>query len=267
MEAQAGPGREGDRPLEKLWSHPRQRMLVYHAKGLDADTFKICKEYLRPRKHFLQKLYPPKNLPQKKRLKHMKRSLVVLGDRINTFLQLYCRAWEIKHWKKMFWRFISLFSELGAKQLHHLYKYSKSNQAARMLVGFQVQPAPLAVLCPEEGSPEGGCLTDPAGGLGGSCPRSLPKLCDAWGLHSNLRGMQERLSKMQDSGWEASGPREPGCQLWVPTGSLRKLAQKSKFKRIKKSQEAQRPAYSSTWLGQRLAYLDVLSTWATCQPP
>lgn len=59
-----------------------------------------CKEYLRPLKKFLRKLHLPKDLPQKKKLKYMKQSLVVLGDHINTFLQHYCRAWEIKHWKK-----------------------------------------------------------------------------------------------------------------------------------------------------------------------
>ena len=59
-----------------------------------------CKEYLRPLKKFLRKLHLPKDLPQKKKLKYMKESLVVLGDHINTFLQHYCRAWEIKHWKK-----------------------------------------------------------------------------------------------------------------------------------------------------------------------
>lgn len=59
-----------------------------------------CKEYLRPLKKFLRKLHLPRDLPQKKRLKYMKQSLVVLGDHINTFLQHYCRAWEIKHWRK-----------------------------------------------------------------------------------------------------------------------------------------------------------------------
>lgn len=59
-----------------------------------------CKEYLRPLKKFLRKLHLPRDLPQKKKLKYMKQSLVVLGDHINTFLQHYCRAWEITHWRK-----------------------------------------------------------------------------------------------------------------------------------------------------------------------
>lgn len=45
-------------------------------------------------------MYLPQDLPQKKKLKYMKQSLVVLGDHINTFLKHYCRAWEMKHWKK-----------------------------------------------------------------------------------------------------------------------------------------------------------------------
>ncbi|XP_063106969.1 CHD1 helical C-terminal domain containing protein 1 isoform X2 [Cavia porcellus] len=197
---------------------PTRGSLICHAEGLDTDTFKICKEYLRPLKKFLRKLHLPKDLPQKKRLKHMKHSLVVLGDHINTFLQHCCRTWEIKHWKKMLWRFISLFSELEAKQLRQLYKYSKSNQA----VFREEDPQKSTLLAQQEDS--------------------LPKLCNAWGLNGNLRGMQERLSKMQASGWEVSLPREPGCQ----SGSLRKLPQKLKFKRIKEVQEAQRPAPRSS---------------------
>lgn len=38
---------------------------------------------------------------------------------------------------------------------------------------------------------------------------SLPKLCSAWGLHSNISGMKERLSKMQAPGPEASLLGEP----------------------------------------------------------
>ncbi|KAB0357108.1 hypothetical protein FD754_001264, partial [Muntiacus muntjak] len=163
---------------------PAKDSLVRHAKGLDQDTFKICKEYLRPLKKFLRKLHLPKDLPQKKKLKYMKESLVVLGDHINTFLQHYCRAWEIKHWKKMLWRFVSLFSELEAKQLRKLYKYTKNNQTAKFLVAF----------CPLD-APESSLLADQED--------SLPKLCTAWGLHSDLSGMKERLSKLQAPGHPA----------------------------------------------------------------
>ncbi|XP_030866833.1 CHD1 helical C-terminal domain containing protein 1 isoform X1 [Gorilla gorilla gorilla] len=144
MEASDGQGGEGDKPLEKVTNvscletsssaSPARDSLMCHAKGLDQDTFKTCKEYLRPLKKFLRKLHLPRDLPQKKKLKHMKQSLVVLGDHINTFLQHYCQAWEIKHWRKMLWRFVSLFSELEAKQLRRLYKYTKSSQPAKFLV-------------------------------------------------------------------------------------------------------------------------------------
>nr|XP_055113776.1 CHD1 helical C-terminal domain containing protein 1 isoform X3 [Symphalangus syndactylus] len=110
MEASDGQEGEGDKPLEKVTNvsclktsssaSPARDSLMRHAKGLDQDTFKICKEYLRPLKKFLRKLHLPRDVPQKKKLKYMKQSLVVLGDHINTFLQHYCRDWEIKHWRK-----------------------------------------------------------------------------------------------------------------------------------------------------------------------
>ena len=34
----------------------------------------------------------------------------------------------------MLWRFVSLFSELEAKQLRKLYKYTKNNQTTKFLV-------------------------------------------------------------------------------------------------------------------------------------
>ncbi|XP_072493852.1 CHD1 helical C-terminal domain containing protein 1 isoform X2 [Notamacropus eugenii] len=110
MEASDGLGGEGDKAQEKVTEAPCLERnsstipagdsLIRHAEGLGQDTFKICKEYLRPLKKFLRKLHLPRDLPQKKKLKYMKRSLMVLGDHINTFLQHYCRAWEIKHWRK-----------------------------------------------------------------------------------------------------------------------------------------------------------------------
>ena len=41
---------------------------------------------------------------------------------------------------------------------------------------------------------------------------SLPKLCTAWGLHSDLSGMKERLSKLQ-------APGHPACLLEEPRAS------------------------------------------------
>ncbi|KAB0366925.1 hypothetical protein FD755_020249, partial [Muntiacus reevesi] len=189
---------------------PVKDSLVRLAKGLDQDTFKICKEYLRPLKKFLRKLHLPKDLPQKKKLKYMKESLVVLGDHINTFLQHYCRAWEIKHWKKMLWRFVSLFSELEAKQLRKLYKYTKNNQTAKFLVAF----------CP---------LDAPESSLLANKEDSLPKLCTAWGLHSDLSGMKERLSKLQAPGHQACLLEEPRARGPCGRGRLPYDQKRSRF--------------------------------------
>ncbi|KFV91642.1 Uncharacterized protein C17orf64, partial [Eurypyga helias] len=87
-----------------------------------------CKELLRPFKKPLRKLHLPQHLPTKEKLKYMKESLTVIGDHISLFLQQNCRALEVKHWRKMLWRFVSLFSEMDAKQLQKLYKYIKNNQ-------------------------------------------------------------------------------------------------------------------------------------------
>lgn len=38
---------------------------------------------------------------------------------------------------------------------------------------------------------------------------SLPRLCSAWGLHGNISGMKERLSKMQAPGQAAGMLEEP----------------------------------------------------------
>ncbi|XP_004747293.1 CHD1 helical C-terminal domain containing protein 1 isoform X1 [Mustela lutreola] len=244
MEASDGQGAEGDKPPKKVTDVPclekssgttsTGSSLIRHAKGLGQDTFKICKEYLRPLKKFLRKLHLPRDLPQKKKLKYMKQSLLVLGDHINTFLQHYCRTWEIKHWRKMLWRFVSLFSELEAKQLRRLYKYTKSNQTAKFLVrrSGKLLPGPaegwLVAFCPLD-APESSLLADQED--------SLPKLCSAWGLHSNISGMKERLSKMQAPGPEASLLGEPTSGAQGGPGSLRKLPQKTKLRR-KRIEEA-----------------------------
>ncbi|XP_065753812.1 CHD1 helical C-terminal domain containing protein 1 [Phocoena phocoena] len=222
MEALDGQGGEGDQPLEKgtdgpclegsSSTIPARDSLVCQAKGLDKDTFKICKECLRPLKRFLRKLHPPRDLPQEKKLKYMKQSLVVLGDHINTFLQHYCRAWEIKHWRKRLWRFVSLFSELEAKQLYRLYKYTKNSQTAKFPVAFY----PLDI---------------PESSLPANKEDSLPKLCTAWGLRSHLSAMKERLSKMHAPGRQVSLLGELRAEGHSGRGSLGKLPQQPKLKR------------------------------------
>ncbi|XP_073735349.1 CHD1 helical C-terminal domain containing protein 1 isoform X1 [Callorhinus ursinus] len=251
MEASDGQGAEGDKPLNKVTNvpclekssgtTPTGDSLVRHAKGLGQDTFKICKEYLRPLKKFLRKLHLPRDLPQKKKLKYMKQSLVVLGDHINTFLQHYCRTWEIKHWRKMLWRFVSLFSELEAKQLRRLYKYTKSNQTAEFLVrrSGKLLPGPaegwLVTFCPLD-TLESSLLADRED--------SLPKLCSAWGLHNNISCMKERLSKMQVPGREASLLGEPPPRGLGRKGSLRKLPHKTKLKRKRIKEAPETPGTS-----------------------
>ncbi|KFV09637.1 Uncharacterized protein C17orf64, partial [Pterocles gutturalis] len=112
---------------------PRKTPLICCADGIDQDTFKTCKELFRPFKKSLRKLHLPQDLPVEKKLKYTKESLTTIGDRIDLFLQQYCRASEIKHWKKTLWRFASLFSEMDAKQLQKLYKYIKNNQMDKFL--------------------------------------------------------------------------------------------------------------------------------------
>lgn len=199
-------------PGDKLQHQPCQRLAHAPCQGPGSGPLQNCKEYLRPLKKFLRKLHPPRDLPQKKKLKYMKQSLVVLGDHINTFLQHYCRAWEIKHWRKMLWRFVSLFSELEAKQLCRLYKYTKSNQPAKFLVAFCASDAPERSLLADQED-------------------SLPKLCDAWGLRGNISGVKERLSKMQAPGQGNPLPGEPRSQDHVKRDSSRELSPKPKLKR------------------------------------
>ncbi|KFV12527.1 Uncharacterized protein C17orf64, partial [Tauraco erythrolophus] len=92
-----------------------------------------CKELLRPFKKSLRKLHLPQHLPKEEKLKYTRKSLTIIGERIDLFLQRYCRASEVKHWQKMFWRFVSLFSETDAKQLQKLYKYLKNNRMDKFL--------------------------------------------------------------------------------------------------------------------------------------
>ncbi|KFQ05674.1 Uncharacterized protein C17orf64, partial [Haliaeetus albicilla] len=92
-----------------------------------------CKELLRPFKKSLRKLHLPQHLPTEKKIKYTKKSLTIIGDRIDLFLQRYCKASEVKHWKKMFWQFVSLFSDMDAKQLQKLYKYIKNNRMDKFL--------------------------------------------------------------------------------------------------------------------------------------
>ncbi|XP_031447369.1 uncharacterized protein C17orf64 homolog isoform X2 [Phasianus colchicus] len=110
-------------------------------QAVSGSMARKCKEYLRPFKRSLRKLHLPQHLSRKKKVKYMKESVTVIGDRIDLFLQQHCRASEVRHWKKMLWRFASLFSDKDEKQLQKLYKYIKRNKMQK----FQL------LCCPSEG--------------------------------------------------------------------------------------------------------------------
>ncbi|XP_077168144.1 CHD1 helical C-terminal domain containing protein 1 isoform X2 [Paroedura picta] len=126
----------GGVPLVRIL--PSGDSLICSTDGLTQDTFKICKEFLRPFKKCLRKLNPPKDLPKEKRASRTRKNLTILGDHINMFLQHYCKKWELKHWKKMLWRFVALFSALDEKQLCRLYRYSKAHQGSKFLKAYQL---------------------------------------------------------------------------------------------------------------------------------
>lgn len=66
-----------------------------------ANTFSLqCKELLSPFKKSLRKLHLPQHVPTERKLKYTKESLTIIGERIDLFLQQYCRASEVKHWQK-----------------------------------------------------------------------------------------------------------------------------------------------------------------------
>uniref|UniRef100_A0A8B9FB56 Chromosome 17 open reading frame 64 n=1 Tax=Amazona collaria TaxID=241587 RepID=A0A8B9FB56_9PSIT len=115
---------------------PRKAPLVCCADGLDKDTFKICKQFLRPVKSSLGKLNLSQYRLRQKKLKCVQRSLAILGNRIDLFLHKFCRASEVTRWRKKLWLFVSLFSQLEADQLEMMYVYIKENQMDEFLVSF-----------------------------------------------------------------------------------------------------------------------------------
>ncbi|XP_061461495.1 CHD1 helical C-terminal domain containing protein 1 [Rhineura floridana] len=151
---------------------PSGDALIHYADGLTQDTFKICKEFLRPFKKCLRKLNLPKDFPKEKRLTCTRKNLTILGDHINMFLQHYCKTWELKHWKKMLWRFVSLFSALDEKQLCKLYRYSKTDQMAKFLKAYCRLESPDLVILPSHGN--------------------LMKLRDTWGLCRGAKLQEKR---------------------------------------------------------------------------
>ncbi|XP_074701137.1 CHD1 helical C-terminal domain containing protein 1 [Strix aluco] len=163
---------------------PCKTLLNCCADGLDQDTFKICKELFRPFKKSLRKLQLLQHLPREKKLKYMQESLTVIGDRIDTFLQQYCRASEVKHWQKMFWRFISLFSTMDGKQLQKLYKYIKNNRTHKL----------VQLRCPSEKPDSVPELEE----------QKLKQLYVSWGLCRDTRDLQEHPGQRDSHHQDAS---------------------------------------------------------------
>lgn len=188
---------------------PSGDTLVQSADGLTQDAFKICKEFLRPFKKCLRKLNLPTDLPKERRLNSTRKNLIILGDHIDMFLQHYCKTWELKHWKKMLWRFVSLFSAFDEKQLRRLYKYSKANETSKFLKAYYCLNGPDLVTPPENGN--------------------LMKLCDTWGLCGDVM-KQEKLTQMH--------PRSPS-----PSQSAGGVTKKpcKMASRIRKKERADRP--------------------------
>ncbi|XP_062815592.1 CHD1 helical C-terminal domain containing protein 1 isoform X2 [Anolis carolinensis] len=177
--------------------------LVYYAEGLTQDTFKICKEFLRPFKKCLRKLNLPKDFPKEKRLSCTRKNLLILGDHINKFLQDYCEKWELKHWKKMLWRFVSLFSSLDEKQLCKLYQYGKTGQTAKFLKAYGDLEGSSQVAVPENGR--------------------LMRLRDTWGL----RGATERP---EDLGPHSLPPNDEKPTRSSPKERLEKASSRTRKK-------------------------------------
>uniref|UniRef100_A0A8C6ZJ43 Chromosome 17 open reading frame 64 n=1 Tax=Nothoprocta perdicaria TaxID=30464 RepID=A0A8C6ZJ43_NOTPE len=115
-----------------LGAPPGRAQLICCTEDLDEDTFKICKEFLRPYKKSLRKLHLPQHMAREKKLKYTRESLTLLGDHISMFLEQHCKPAEVSHWK-MLWTYVALFSEMDARQLHRLYKYTKNNQMDKFL--------------------------------------------------------------------------------------------------------------------------------------
>ncbi|XP_068272072.1 CHD1 helical C-terminal domain containing protein 1 [Nyctibius grandis] len=156
---------------------PCKTPLICGADGLDEDTFKICKELLRPFKKSLKKLRLPQDLPTEKAVKYTKESLTAIGECIDLFLQRYCRASEVKHWQKMLWRFVSLFSEIDEKQLQKLYKYIKNNRMDKFLKLYRASEDPDSVPRLKE--------------------EKLKQLYISWGLCRGTRDLQEHLHQRE----------------------------------------------------------------------
>ncbi|KAM3851099.1 CHD1 helical C-terminal domain containing protein 1 [Vipera latastei] len=151
--------------------------------NFSASSLPKCKEYLKPFRKFLRRLNFPKDYPKERKLICTRKNLTIVGDHINMFLQHYCKTWELKHWKKMLWRFVSLFSSYDEKQLYKLYRYSKTDQFTKFLKAY--------------------CRLEHADVTSLPSNKKLTKLRDRWrlaGCGMKIKEWKEYLHSMPESG-------------------------------------------------------------------
>nr|XP_039266773.1 chromodomain-helicase-DNA-binding protein 2-like isoform X3 [Styela clava] len=93
---------------------------------LDLDTFKDCKERMRPVKKALKLLDKPPsgtNNDEKAQAEHMKNCILKIGDRVLECLkECHGDLVAIKTWRRNLWIFVSKFTEFNAQRLHKVYK-------------------------------------------------------------------------------------------------------------------------------------------------
>ncbi|ELU11024.1 hypothetical protein CAPTEDRAFT_167753 [Capitella teleta] len=90
---------------------------------LPLDTFKQCKEKMRPVKKWLKLLdKPDAGLSDKEQVNHTRQCLLKIGDHINECLHHFNDPDVIKEWRSHLWNFVSKFTEFDSKRLYKLYK-------------------------------------------------------------------------------------------------------------------------------------------------
>ncbi|XP_077966763.1 chromodomain-helicase-DNA-binding protein 1-like isoform X2 [Styela clava] len=93
---------------------------------LDLDTFKDCKERMRPVKKalkLLDKRPSGTNNDEKAQAEHMKNCILKIGDRVLECLkECHGDLVAIKTWRRNLWIFVSKFTEFNAQRLHKVYK-------------------------------------------------------------------------------------------------------------------------------------------------
>ncbi|XP_078487600.1 chromodomain-helicase-DNA-binding protein 1 [Ciona intestinalis] len=93
---------------------------------LSAETFRECKERLRPVKRALKQLNRPPPAPEGSeeqiRVDHTLRCLLQIGDRVIECLRELHDPERIKKLRRNLWIFVSKFTEYNAEKLHKLYR-------------------------------------------------------------------------------------------------------------------------------------------------